>query len=89
MQIKVLDRPAEKVNVTWDGKTSERYNQWALIEIDGLPTSFTVTRNTEAELYRPGEYEIDPKSFGLQNGRLTLGRVILRPIVPAVSQRKQ
>lgn len=80
--IKVLPRPAEKIQTTWEGVTRERVQQWCLLEVDGLPTTFLNTVDPGKEL-TPGDYELDPKSFSVQNGRLTVNRVVLRPVSPA------
>lgn len=79
MKIQVLNRPAEKIQTTWEGVTRDRVQQWCLLEIDGLPTSFQITGDPGKEM-APGDYELDPKSFSVQNGRLTVQRVVLRPV---------
>lgn len=81
MRIQVLPRPAEKIQTTWEGVTRDRVQQWCLLEIDGLPTAFQITSDPGKEL-APGDYELDPKSFSVQNGRLTVSRVVLRPLSP-------
>lgn len=83
MKIKVLDRPAERVESTWDGKVNVRHQQWAVIEIDGLPTAFTVSHNTPEAVLPAGDYELEAKSFSVKNGRLTMDRPVLRPAVAA------
>lgn len=80
MRIQVLPRPAEKIQTTWEGVTRDRVQQWCLLEIDGLPTAFQITSDPGKEL-AAGDYELDPKSFSVQNGRLTVSRVVLRPLV--------
>lgn len=81
MRIQVLPRPAEKIQTTWEGVTRDRVQQWCLLEIDGLPTAFQITSDPGKEL-APGEYELDPKSFSVTNGRLQVTRVILRAVAP-------
>lgn len=82
MKIQVLPRPAERVQTTWEGVTRDRVQQWCLLEIDGLPTAFQITNDPGKEL-SPGDYELDPKSFSVTNGRLTVSRVVLRPVLPS------
>lgn len=79
MKIQVLNRAPEKIQTTWEGVTRERVTQWCLLEIDGLPTSFQITLDPGKE-HAPGEYELDSKSFSVNNGRLTVNRVVLRPV---------
>lgn len=79
MKIQVLNRPAEKITTTWEGVSRERVQQWCLLEIDGLPTSFLITNEPGKEL-TPGDYELDSKSFSVANGRLTVNRVVLKPV---------
>lgn len=79
MRIQVLARAAEKIQTTWEGVTRDRVQQWCLLEIDGLPTAFQITSDPGKEM-SPGDYELDPKSFSVQNGRLTVSRVVLRPV---------
>lgn len=81
MRIQVLNRAPEKITTTWEGVQRERVQQWCLLEIDGLPTAFQVTHEPGKEL-PPGEYELDPKSFTVTNGRLQVTRVVLRPVAP-------
>lgn len=84
MRIQVLKRAVEVVKTTWDGKERTRSGQWCTMEIDGLPSAFQVLNEQGQEL-APGEYELDPKSFAVTNGRLTMPRAILRPVnAPAV-----
>lgn len=84
MKITVLNRPVEKVTQTWEGVSRERVQQWAVIEIDGLPTAFQLTNDPGAEL-KPGEYELSAKSFAVTNGRLTMNRAILVPLKKAAA----
>jgi hypothetical protein len=91
MKITVINRPAEAVQTTWEGVTRDRVKQWCVLEIDGLPTSFQVTVDPGKE-YAHGEYELAPESFTVTNGRLTVSRPVLVPIVApkpqAVPQRQ-
>lgn len=82
MRIQVLNRPVERVTTTWEGVARERVQQWCLLEIDGLPTSFQITHEPGKELPH-GDYELDPKSFSVTNGRLQVTRVVLRPLAKA------
>ncbi|WP_266170759.1 hypothetical protein [Dyella subtropica] len=87
MKIKVLDRAPEQVQTTWEGVTRDRVKQWCLLEIDGLPTAFQITVDPGKE-HQPGEYELQPESFAVSNGRLTMSRVVLRPISQSVKSVK-
>lgn len=78
--IEVLDRKPEIYEATWDGVTRQRARQWAVITVDGLPTSFSITSEPGKE-YAPGRYFLGAESFGVANGRLSLSRVVLRPVV--------
>ncbi|MHA6203505.1 single-stranded DNA-binding protein [Dyella soli] len=86
MKIQVLNRAAEQVQTTWEGVTRERSKQWCLLEIDGLPTSFQITVDPGKE-YAPGEYTLAPESFAVSNGRLTMSRAVLVPVIAQVKQQ--
>lgn len=79
MKIQLLNRAPVEVEQTWEGVTRKRSQQWCVLEIDGLPTAFHVTCDPGKEL-PPGQYTLDPKSFNVQNGRLTIQRVVLAPV---------
>ncbi len=79
ISVEVLDRKPELFESTWDGVTRQRSRQWALIHVDGLPTAFNLTTEPGKE-YPPGKYALGPESFGVQNGRLSLSRVVLKPV---------
>lgn len=81
MMIQVLPRPVEEIETTWDGVTRKRAQQWCCLVVDGLPTAFQYTTDPGKSL-PPGDYELDPKSFNVQNGRLTMQRVVLKPLAP-------
>lgn len=83
MKINVLNKPAEPFQSTWEGVTRNRIKQWAVLEIDGLPTAFQLTLDPEKQL-APGEYTLAPESFAVSNGRLTMPRAVLVPLAPAV-----
>lgn len=91
MKITVLNKAAEPYESTWEGVTRQRIKQWAVLEIDGLPTSFQLTLDPGKQL-QPGEYTLAPESFSVTNGRLTMSRAVLVPIVqqikPAVTVSK-
>lgn len=87
MTIEVLDRAPELYETTWDGVTKQRSRQWALLQIDGLPTAFAVTSEPGKE-YPPGRYTLAPESFGVTNGRLTLSRTVLKPVAVPAGQGK-
>lgn len=79
MKITVLNKAVEPFESTWEGVTRQRIKQWAVLEIDGLPTSFQLTLEPTKQL-APGEYELAPESFAVSNGRLTMPRAVLVPI---------
>jgi len=85
MSIKVLNRPVEPFESTWEGVTRQRIKQWAVLEIDGLPTSFQLTLDPGKQL-APGDYELAPESFAVTNGRLTMSRAVLVPVAVAKVQ---
>lgn len=82
LTIQVLPRKPEIYDATWDGVTKQRSRQWAVMTVDGLPTSFSITTEPGKE-YPPGDYVLGPESFGVSNGRLSLSRVVLKPVKPA------
>lgn len=86
MKINVLNRPADAYTSTWEGQTRERSRQWCSFEIDGLVNSFQVTVDPGKE-FAPGEYTLAPESFGITNGRLTLARVVLKPVTKPASAK--
>lgn len=79
MRITVLNRVPEAIKTTWEGVTREREQVWATLEVDGLPTSFQVTSDP-GKSPKPGNYQLGAKSFNVQNGRLTIQRVVLEPV---------
>jgi len=81
MKIMVLNRPAEAITTSWDGKEQKRSQQWCTCEVDGLVNSFYINSEPGKEL-TPGEYELSPKSFTFTNGRLGVNRPILVPVQP-------
>ena len=83
MKINVLNKAVEKVQTTWEGVTRDRVKQWAVLEIDGLPTAFQLTLDPGKEL-PPGEYTLAPESFAVTNGRLTMSRAVLVPLHAAL-----
>lgn len=85
MKITVLNKPVEKFQSTWEGVVRDRVKQWAVLEIDGLPTAFQLTLDPGKE-HLPGDYTLAPESFGVTNGRLTMSRAVLTPIPVARSQ---
>lgn len=60
-----------------DGVVRHYFKQWAILEVDGLPTAFEFSND---EVLPVGEAVLSPKSFGVQNGRLTLTRPTLIPV---------
>jgi hypothetical protein len=84
MKIKVLNKAVEPFVSIWEGKSSNRIKQWAILEIDGLPTSFQLTLDPDKQL-APGDYTLAPESFAVANGRLTMPRAVLVPVdVPGI-----
>lgn len=79
MRIVVLNIAPEQTQSTWDGQTRDRVKQWCEIEQNGLRTSFQITTEPGKE-YAPGEYELAHESFSVTNGRLTVNRVVLKPV---------
>jgi hypothetical protein len=78
----VLKREPEPAKFERDGVVRNYYNQWAMVEIDGLPQSFQFSTD---EPLPAGPATLDPKSFGTMNGKLTLGRVKLIPVAKAAA----
>jgi hypothetical protein len=85
MKIQVLNKPVEPFESTWDGVTRQRIKQWAVLEIDGLPTAFQLTLDPGKQL-PPGDYTLAPESFAVSNGRLTMPRAVLVPVSLPVSK---
>ena len=83
MKITVTPREPEAAKFERDGNVRNYFKQWAVLEVDGLPTSFEVSND---EPLAPGEYELSPKSFGVQNGRLSISRVVLVAVKRSVQQ---
>jgi len=79
MKINVLNKAVEPFESTWEGVTRQRIKQWAVLEIDGLPTAFQLTLDPGKQL-APGEYTLAPESFAVANGRLTMSRAVLVPL---------
>jgi predicted acetyltransferase len=84
VKITVLNKPVEKFQSTWEGVVRERVKQWAVLEIDGLPTAFQLTLDPGKE-HKPGDYTLATESFVVTNGRLTMSRAVLVPIATLAS----
>ena len=82
LKITVLNKPVEPFESTWEGVTRQRIKQWAVLEIDGLPTAFQLTLERNKQ-HAPGEYTLAPESFAVSNGRLTMPRAVLIPAAGA------
>ena len=82
LKITVLNKPVEPFESTWEGVTRQRIKQWAVLEIDGLPTAFQLTLDPNKQ-HAPGEYTLAPESFAVSNGRLTMPRAVLIPAAAA------
>lgn len=85
MKIEVLNEAPEEFESTWEGVTRKRMRQWCVITIKGRPSSFQVTVDPGKE-YPPGDYQLAPESFSFTNGRLSVTRVVLAPMVVAKPQ---
>lgn len=85
MKIQILNKPVEPFESTWEGVTRQRIKQWAVLEIDGLPTAFQLTLDPGKQL-APGEYTLAPESFSVSNGRLTMPRAVLVPLVAVAAK---
>jgi len=77
LSFNVLPREPEAAKFERDGVVRHYFNQWATVEIDGLPQSFQFSSD---EPLPAGPATLDPKSFGTMNGKLALGRVKLVPL---------
>ena len=84
MKIMILPRPPEPATFERDGTVRHYFKQWAVMEVDGLPTSFEFSSD---EGLPPGEAVLSPKSFGVQNGRLTLTRATLIPVAKSAAPK--
>ena len=84
MKIQVLNKKIEAFQSTWEGVTRDRQKQWAVLEIDGLPSAFQLTQDLGKEL-APGDYTLAPESFSITNGRLTMSRAVLVPMARPVA----
>lgn len=85
MKIEVLNETPEEFQSTWEGVTRTRLRQWCVITIKGRPSSFQITTDPGKE-YPPGDYQLAPESFSFNNGRLSVTRVVLAPLVVAASK---
>lgn len=80
MLIEISKREPEAAKFERDGVVRHYFKQWAVMTVDGLPTSFEFSAD---EPLPPGPAELSLKSFGVANGRLTIGRVVLVPLSQA------
>ena len=76
MKISVLDRPVEESKFTFNGEQKVSRKQWAILEVDGIPTAFQTFLRDDDEPYKPGSYDLAPGSFGVVNGGLTLNKYL-------------
>ena len=81
MKITVLDRPLEERDFVFNGEQRHSRKQWALLEVDGIPTGFQLTLYDSDVAYKPGLYELGAGSFSVVNGGLALNRKL--SLVPA------
>ena len=80
MDITIASGDYEKQEREWDGVKRTSFAQWAQLQQGGFVLSFLVQHNNEAEVLKPGRYELDPTSFSTKNGRLSVERVRLKPL---------
>lgn len=79
LQIMILARAPEAARFEREGLPPRDYfKQWATVEVDGLVNSFEFSSD---EPLPAGPATLDPRSFTITNGRLTLGRLKLVPLV--------
>lgn len=81
MKITVLDRPVEESSFVFNGEKRVSRKQWAILELDGIPTAFQSFLRDGEEPYKPGVYDLAAGSFGVVNGGLTLNKYLR--LVPA------
>lgn len=79
----VLGREPEAQKFEREGVVRHYFTQWASVEIDGLIQSFQFSAD---EPLPAGPATLDPKSFGVMNGKLSIGRVKLLPLAKAAVQ---
>lgn len=85
MKITVLPKPVEESTFTFNNETRTSRKQWAVLEIDGIPTAFQAFLRDGDEAYKPGQYDLAPGSFGVVNGGLTLNKYLR--LVPVAAAR--
>ncbi|AHX16263.1 hypothetical protein CH75_09100 [Dyella jiangningensis] len=87
--ISILPREPEPARFERDGVVRDYFKQWATVEVDGLVNSFEFSND---EPLPAGPATLDPRSFTITNGRLTLGRLKLVPLAkpaqPSAAQAK-
>lgn len=76
----ILAREAEAAKFERDGVVRHYFTQWASVDIDGLIQSFQFSSDEPLPV---GPAALDPKSFGVMNGKLSIGRVKLVPVKAA------
>ena len=74
MQLKILDRKPEPRSWEGNGVRREFFSQWAEFELDGIPVSFEFSGDVPL---LPGLGHLSPRSFGMNGGRLAIGRAVV------------
>jgi len=77
LTINILDREPEPKRFERDGVVRDYFSQWAVLNVDGLPTAFEFSSD---EPLPAGPATLDMRSFSVTNGRLGLSRVKLVPV---------
>jgi hypothetical protein len=77
LKITVLGREPEPATYEGNGVVRHYFKQWATVEVDGLVNSFEFSSD---EPLPAGPATLDPKSFAITGGRLSLARVKLVPL---------
>jgi hypothetical protein len=77
VEFEILAGEPEPAKFERDGTVRHYFKQWARLSVDGRISDFEFSND---EPLPPGPATLDPKSFGIVNGRLQLGRVKLLPL---------
>jgi hypothetical protein len=74
VEFEILQGEPEAAKFERDGVVRHYFKQWARLSVDGRISDFEFSTD---EPLPAGPATLDPKSFGIVNGRLQLGRVKL------------
>lgn len=77
VEFEILQGEPEAATFERDGTVRHYFKQWGRLSVDGRVSDFEFSND---EPLPPGPATLDPKSFGIVNGRLQLGRVKLVPM---------